>query len=873
MPLAEGVRVGPYEVLSLLGAGGMGEVWRALDPRIDREVALKTLPEAMASDPERMARFQREARVLAGLNHTNIALLYGLEQLPLPPSAERDVGEAESSGAWVLVMELVEGEGLDERIARGPIPVDEAIPIALQVADALAAAHDQGVVHRDLKPANIKVRPDGTVKVLDFGLATTWQPPAAHSDPSLSPTITSHHTELGRIMGTANYMSPEQARGRPVDRRADIWGFGCLLFEMLTARKAFAGDTVSDTVAAILKDEPGWERLPADLDPVARHVLRRCLAKDPARRFHDIVDVRIELEEDREVVPDARTKRVSRRNAVGWGLGLAAVAGCLAAAAILLSSRLPPGQSPTYRALSFRSGHVASARFAPDGETVIYAIATRDRPLTLLSTRSDSIESTALDLPSADVLGISRNGKMALLLDVHREGTWVRVGTLAAADLAGGAPRPILERVNDGDISADGTRMAVVHEVGHSQRLEYPLGRVLFETHGWISHVRIAPDGERVAFLHHPFYGDDRGFAVLVDGDGKVTRLSGDISDSLQGLAWSPHGDSIWFSAFVFGKGGVVWSVEPGSTPRELLRSPVAVRIQDVASDGRALLVAGDSRAEIAGLLAGQTRERRYEGWNDDSIGGLAADGSVFAGNEQASNVDGEYTVFVRHADGSAPVRIGLGDVIGMSPDGAWVFTQRLTGDRSKLTLLPTGPGLPRTIDLGGVTAVGSASGPLTCSLDGQRAAFIGMAGGLGPRIYVLDVRGGTVRPIGPVGTRGAVISPDGSRVASIGPEGVVTIYPVAGGQPREVPGIEPGEEPRQWSLDGRSLLVWDRTFPARIHRVRVDDGARELALEIMPGDPTGVLYGDILLAPGGEHYLYRYRRDLSTLFLVHRVP
>jgi hypothetical protein len=320
----------------------------------------------------------------------------------------------------------------------------------------------------------------------------------------------------------------------------------------------------------------------------------------------------------------------------------------------------------------------------------------------------------------------------------------------------------------------------------------------------------------------------------------------------------------------VFGEGGVLWSARPGATRVERLRSPISIRLQDIAPDGRALIVAGDTRAEIAGLLAGQTDERRYEGWNDDSIGGLDLDGTIFAGNMQVATVDGEYAAFARRGDGSPPVRLGYGDVFGMSPDGRWVFTRKLTGDKGKLILLPTGPGEPRVIELGGgIQPDDSGRALVTCTLDGRRAAFLGFADGVGPRIFVIDLDDGTLTPVGPIGTSEAVISPDGSRVAAIAPDGVVTVYPVADGTPLTVPAVGPGEQPVQWTRDGRSLLVWDRAFPARIHRVGIDDGSRTLELEIMPADPAGVLYGQLLMAPGGDHYVYRYRRDSSTLFLV----
>src|SRR5215475_5022785 len=276
MTFATGTRLGPYEILSAIGAGGMGEVYRATDTHLGRQVAIKVLPEAFAQDPERAARFEREAKTLASLNHPNIAQIYGLEK---------------SQGSYALVMELVEGDDLAQRIARGPIPLDEALPIAKQIAEALEVAHEQGIIHRDLKPANIKLRDDGTVKVLDFGLAKALEPASAMS-PALtaSPTITTpaQMTGVGMILGTAAYMSPEQAKGRPADKRSDIWSFGAVLSEMLTGKRAFDGDDVSDTLANVLRGQPDWTALPADFPEHVRLLLQRCLEKDRNKRVSDV---------------------------------------------------------------------------------------------------------------------------------------------------------------------------------------------------------------------------------------------------------------------------------------------------------------------------------------------------------------------------------------------------------------------------------------------------------------------------------------------------------------------------------------------------------------------------------------------------------
>jgi hypothetical protein len=318
--LAPGIRLGAYEIVSLLGSGGMGEVYRARDTKLDRHVAIKVLPELFVTDPERVARFQREAKTLATLNHPHIGGIYGLE---------------DADGVRALVLELVDGPTLADRIAQGPIPLDETLAIAKQIAEALEAAHEQGIIHRDLKPANIKLRPDGTVKVLDFGLAKALEPAAgAPSNVTTSPTITTPAmmTGIGMILGTAAYMSPEQAKGRPADKRSDLWSFGCVMFEMLTGKRAFEGQDVSDVLAAVLRSEPGWTALPVRVSRSIRRLLRRCLDKDRKRRLDSAADARLEIDDALVPIDDAGTGRAPMpgaawTRALPWGVAGTAVAG------------------------------------------------------------------------------------------------------------------------------------------------------------------------------------------------------------------------------------------------------------------------------------------------------------------------------------------------------------------------------------------------------------------------------------------------------------------------------------------------------------------------------------------------------------------
>src|SRR5688572_17831983 len=333
MSLTAGTRIGVYEVIALLGAGGMGEVYRARDARLQRDVALKILPDHLTDDPERLARFQREAQVLAALAHANIAHIYAIEDAPT------QIGKTRA-----LVLELVEGPTLADRIAQSPLAVDEAIAIARQIVEALDAAHEQGVVHRDLKPANIKLRDDGTVKVLDFGLAKLGSETAdASSFGTLSPTLSAAFTGAGTILGTAAYMAPEQARGKKVDKRADVWAFGCVLFEMLAGAKAFDGTDATEMIAAVVRGEPSWSALPADTPPAVVSLLRRCLQKDPRQRLRDIGDARYELEHTASPVASSAAPRRSWRALFAWASAplLLAIAVGLAAWSLKPSSERP----------------------------------------------------------------------------------------------------------------------------------------------------------------------------------------------------------------------------------------------------------------------------------------------------------------------------------------------------------------------------------------------------------------------------------------------------------------------------------------------------------------------------------------------------
>ena len=587
MALSVGTRLGPYEILSALGAGGMGEVYRARDTKLDRAVAIKILPEAFAADTERIARFQREAKTLASLNHLNIAHIHGLEESSPSTGSGQAVVRA-------LVMELVEGEDLAQRIARGAIPVADALPIAKQIAEALEAAHEQGIIHRDLKPANIKVRPDGTVKVLDFGLAKAMEPAFAQGASagqavSQSPTITTPAmTEAGVILGTAAYMSPEQARGKTADTRADIWAFGCVLYEMLTGQRAFEGQGVSETIARVLEREPDWTRLPATLSPALRTYLRRCLQKDPRQRIQSIGDVRLALEGAFEAdVPHTAPPAV----VTGWRrLAFVGVAAIIAGAAIVgsltyVAMRQPPPRVSRLQVVSSGSSEVSvgyndlGLAITPDGSHLAY-----------IGNGATQIFVRALDSLSPVALYTGR----PLGLFTSPDGQWLgfreRAGILKRVPITGG-PAVTVAIVDagtpagaawaqDGSIILAGENVAI-----GLQRVSVSGGQVEILTrpdpaNGEADHLwpEMLPDGRSVLFTITPLTGDLPAAQVAI-----LDLQTGKHQVLLRG---GSHAHYVASGHLVYGQGGTLQAVAFDPVCREVRGTPVTV-VPDVVTSSR----------------------------------------------------------------------------------------------------------------------------------------------------------------------------------------------------------------------------------------------------------------------------------------------
>jgi serine/threonine protein kinase len=865
-PLQETLKVGhcigAYEITALLGAGTMGQVYRARDQKLNREVALKVLPALFAVDADRLGRFKREAQMLAALNHPNIAAIYGFE---------------DSSSEQALVLELVEGPTLAEVIASGPLGLNETLTTARQIADALEAAHDKGIIHRDLKPANIKIATNGSVKVLDFGLAKVWDgaPGALLSG---TPTLTTVGLGERAIVGTPAYMSPEQARGRSLDKRTDIWSFGCVLFEMITGRTAFGGETISDTIARVLERDVEWSALTATVPPRVRDLLRRCLQKDPNRRLRDIGDARIEFDElltatpvPEPVAPPEGTRQSFRRQIVrAIAIGGILIASALIGIFVAQSSR--EDAQPVFHQLTFRHGSLRGARLASDGQTIVYSAAWFGTPPQVYVIRAESPQSGSIGLADAGVFSVSSKGELAVALGCRLN--WGEcTGTLARVPMTGGTPRELVKDVHVADWSPDGENMAVVSFASGRYRLEYPVGKVLYEPPGWITYARLSPQGDRIAFLDHPRLGDIGGSIAVIDTAGKKETLSSDWK-SLQGLAWSSNGNEIWFTGSRTGKGGssALYAVNTSGRERTIFSSPGTLKLNDVARSGHVLLTRGTTRGGIMALGAEGTKDRDLSWFDYSTVGDLSADGRTLLFFESGEGVGAKSTIFIRKTDGSDAVRLGEGRPLALSPDARWALAVR--GETpGELVLLPTGTGDVRRLARG---AIAEYLDWAAWSPDGRRVYLAGRDTSDVRRTYVQDVDGGDPRPITPDGFVGLLLSPDGRMLATVDRYGEYYLYSVDGSSaPRAIPGYLDGDVLLQWSGDGRSLFIREAgNLALRMHRLDIATGERGFWKELVPPDPTVLIDigsdpGQVRVTPDGKSYAYTYWTFEGELYLA----
>lgn len=848
MSFAVDTQLGPYKIVALIGSGGMGEVYRARDTRLLRDVALKVLPASFTSDSDRVRRFEQEAKAVAALNHPNIVSVY-------------DVGQA--NNVHYIVSELLEGETLRARIVPSGMPARRAIELAIQLANGLAAAHEKGIVHRDLKPENIFITGGGRLKILDFGLAKLRRLPGT-DDPD-GATVTG--TEAGQVMGTAGYMSPEQVKGDAADYRSDIFSFGTILFEMLNGERAFKRNTTAETMTAILKEEaPEFTAKSGAIPPALERIVRHCMEKQPGQRFQSAHDIAFDLESLSSISATSATPAAAARKQ--W-VRPAVAALVLLAAGLALGAWLrmtTPELHPKLHRITFRRGTIWNARFTPDGN-MIYGAAWEGRGEELFAAEHGSTESRSLGLQTTDILAISGTGDLAVSTNRHFVEGFESAGMLARAPRGGGAPRDIADGVEYADWSPDGTTLAVVRRVGGKVRLEYPLGKVLYETAGWVSHPRLSPDGKLVAFIDHPYQRDDDGLIAIVDQNGNRKKLTGEFV-SAQGLAWSPGQDEVWFTATTSGSSRELRAVTLSAKERLIYLGTGTLTLQDIFKDGRVLFTRDDLRAGMLGVAPGETKERDLS-WHDWTVPRDLSDDGKLVSFDETGEAGGETGgIYVRGTDGSPAVRLGDGRFPTLSPDGKSALALT-AGARRGLMELSTGAGESRTISTGEVQVQRAYFFP-----DSRHILELGSAtGSHALRLWVQDSEGGTPRAISPDGAnmvfRGC-ISSDNKHVAAQDPEGKITIYSVDGGAPVAVPSVQNGDVAIQWTPDGKALMVGRREVPARVFTINLASGERKLFKTFSPADPTGLFSN----APPQfsrdlKSYVYTYQRITSDLYIV----
>jgi hypothetical protein len=851
--LAVGSHLGPYKILAPLGAGGMGEVYRARDTRLQRDVALKVLRADLVRDEAGAARFEQEARAAAALNHPHIIAVF-------------DVGVADA-GPYV-VSELLDGEPLRARLARGALPAALVLDLATQTARGLAAAHRRGIVHRDLKPENIFVTADGRVKILDFGLAKLTDP-AGRGGELL--TVTAADTVPGMVMGTAGYMAPEQARGEPADARSDIFAFGTVLYEMVAGRRAFTGDTAIETLAAILHtDPPDFELGAASL--ALDRIIRRCLQKDPAQRFQSASDMAFALEavSGSMTAPAIAVGTPSERRS--WkpvAVSAALLAGGLALGVLGTVAVAPPRPATSVVAFEPRTFDrlpITGARFMPDGQTIVYSAAPRGMAPELFVINPNVEAPQRLGIANAHLLSISSRGELALIVNARHLEQRLYGGTLARMTM-GSSPRAVLDQVREADWAPDGASLAIVKDLGNGRdRLEYPVGTPLYEASGYLSDPRVSPDGGRVAFFEHQWRFDDRGWVKVVDRAGTVTTLAGELW-GLQGLLWNPDGTAVVFSGNV--SGGSI--LQPMSVPASghgvaapVFGVPGRFVVHDAARDGRWLAVREDLSLGVRAKVPGESAERDLSWLGSSGARAMSSDGQWLLMVDVGAGGGRDYGVVLRKTDASQTIRLGEGSAQRLSPDGRWASAIRSAP--SQVLLYPTGAGDPVRIATGTIESYSSAE----WFPDGRRLLVCGSETARAPRCYEQDLTGSPPRPVTPEGVL-ATLAPDGRTLLQTLPDGTQQLSSTEGGPARPVGALRVTDRLIAWGRDSRSVYVQrGLDVPAVVERVDLMAGQRTVAGQLAPEGVASVALIYVMdWIDEGRGYVYNYTSLPSTLFVV----
>jgi serine/threonine protein kinase/Tol biopolymer transport system component len=849
-----GRKLGNYEIADKLGEGGMGEVWRARDTRLGRFVALKVLPPDFAADPDRRQRFAAEARAVGALNHPNVVAVY-------------DVGE-DGSLAY-MVAELVEGESLRALINRGPVGARRLSEIGAQIADGLAAAHSLGILHRDLKPENIMITRDGRVKILDFGLAKQ----TVHSKGDETATVLL--SQPGIVLGTAGYMSPEQVRAEPVDPRSDIFSLGCILYELATGSRAFAGGSAAEVMSAILKDEPpalasGSLPLPPALDTI----IRRCLEKRPEQRFHSASDLAFALRSMSSLSgsqPAQAVTKTPQRKWI-WVVALATGGFLLAAGGYFLRDRTASRTMPEFERLTFRQGHISSAHFTSDGQNVIYAANWEGGPGRVYLATPGNPESRDLMMPeNSRLLSVSMAGELALLVGpFDPDGS----GTLARNSITGGQTRELLEHVIAADWTEDGSTMAVARRVSGQWHLEFPLGKAIWKSEFPPYGLRLSPDGERVALCVYD-QGSRIGLMTINRAGerkylGPVSGQNSAMEDSR--LFWTPDGREIWFRSFDANDLGTIYSLSLSGKRRIIARLPGEVTLHDLSRRGEVLVSTDATRVGILGVAPGEEVEKDLSVLDNSEIVSVSGDGRLMLVSATGASGGPRGSIYLRRTDGSPPVRVADGKALIMSPDGKWVsaYTTTVSVNR-RFVLFPTGTGEEKEIAipglLGGVI-VGWLPGDQNYLVEGETS------GKKGWQIFVWDAVHGTVRPVSPENMSGDYdprLSPDGQRFLGRGPDDTWHVYAVADGKQSDIRGLTEHDVPSGWRADSHSLYIRmhaDTNKMMRVAILNVDTGERKLWKEIHPSRPVDEVF-NLCVTPDGRAYAYNYRQSTSDLYLV----